>query len=158
MEPLKNHTISSEQGSASPNPQTGGLLEPIAKVLIVEDDEHIAQLLHYNCKKQGFLSLIAYDGLEALNIVERECPSIILLDILLPKLDGFEVCRLIRTHQHVHIASTPIILISALTSPDDKEKGLGLGANAYLPKPFSVREVFQVAKRLLGLNGGGDII
>lgn len=87
MEPLKSHTLSSEQGAASPNHRASIQLDSIiTKVLIVEDDEDIAQLLHYAFKKQGFSPLISYDGLEALDIAEREHPDIILLDILLPKL------------------------------------------------------------------------
>ena len=119
------------------------------KVLIVEDEEDIVQLLEYTFRKHGFLPLVAYDGLAALDLIEQERPALVLLDILLPKIDGLEVCRLMRGHHDKLIATTPVIMLSALASPEDKEKGLRTGANAYMSKPYSVKEVVQVAKQLL---------
>ena len=125
------------------------VLESLKKVLIVEDEEDIVQLLEYAFRKHGFLPLAAYDGLAALDLIEQERPALVLLDILLPKIDGLEVCRLMRGHHDELIAATPVIMLSALGSPEDREKGLRTGANAYMPKPYSVREVVQVAKQLL---------
>jgi len=123
--------------------------ESFRKVLIVEDEEDIVQLLEYTFRKHGFLPLVAYDGLAALDLIEQERPALVLLDILLPKIDGLEVCRLMRGHHDKLIATTPVIMLSALASPEDKEKGLRTGANAYMPKPYSVKEVVQAAKQLL---------
>lgn len=120
------------------------------KVLIVEDDEYIAELLRYWFHRAGFVARIAADGLVACSMVERERPDAILLDLMLPGVDGREVCRLIRRHHDHRIAATPIIMLTALSSPEDKASGLMLGADLYIAKPYSVRDVLNAAKGVLG--------
>ncbi len=123
------------------------------KVLIVEDDEYIAELLRYWFQRAGFVTRIVGDGLAACSLVEGERPDAILLDLMLPGLDGREVCRLIRHHRDPGIAATPIIMLTALSAPEEKADGLRLGADLYLTKPYSVREVLTAAASLMRRQG-----
>lgn len=123
-----------------------------ATVLIVEDEGELAEILEYNLRKNGFIVHTAADGLSACRMTAEKRPDLILLDILLPDLDGWEICKLIRGHQDEEIATIPIIMMTALSALDHRLKGLEMGADDYLPKPYSIREVLlktrdQVAKR-----------
>lgn len=120
-------------------------------VLVVEDDEDIAQLLCYSLKKQQLPVAIAHDGLTAFALVEQLRPALVLLDVMLPRLDGYEVCRMIRSHPDRNLAGTPVVMLSALGGPEDIRKGLGSGADAYIAKPYSVKEVVVFTKEWLGL-------
>lgn len=119
------------------------------KILIVEDEVELAEVLGYNLRRSGFAVLTAHDGLSACRLVGAERPDLILLDLLLPDLDGWEICRLIRGHHDAELASTPIMMMTALGSLDDRLRGLELGADAYLAKPYSVKEVALCARNLL---------
>ena len=114
-------------------------------VLVVEDDEDIAQLLCYSLRKKKVPVAIAHDGLTAFALVEQLRPALVLLDIMLPRIDGHEVCRLIRSHLDRDLAGTPVVMLSALGTREDIDKGIGLGANAYFAKPYSVKEVVMAA-------------
>lgn len=131
----------------------GGNLRPAVmrtgKILIVEDEVELAEVLEYNLRRSGFTVLTAHDGLSACRLVGAERPELILLDLLLPDLDGWEICRLIRGHHDAELASTPILMMTALGSLDDRLRGLELGADAYLAKPYSVKEVALCARNLL---------
>ncbi len=116
-----------------------------AKILVVDDERSIAEILKYNLEKEGYEVLLAYDGEEALERLERDLPDLILLDIMLPKRDGFTVCREIRAH-HKEI---PIIMLTARDTEVDKVLGLELGADDYVTKPFSAREVSARVKAVL---------
>jgi DNA-binding response OmpR family regulator len=120
------------------------------KVLIVEDDEYIAELLRYWFSRAGYLTRTAADGLAACGMVQQERPDVILLDLMLPGLDGREVCRLIRRHGDIRIASIPIIMLTALSAVEDQVRGLSLGADLYMAKPYSVRDVLNAAGGLIG--------
>ena len=111
------------------------------RVLIVEDEESLAEILEFNLQRQGFSVLKAGDGLEACRIIGREQPDLILLDIMLPLLNGWEICRMVRGHHDQQIRETPVIMLSALSSEGDKLRGYDLGADLYLPKPYTVKEV-----------------
>jgi signal transduction histidine kinase len=132
---------------------SGGNLRPAVmttgKILIVEDEVELAEVLEYNLRRGGFDVLTAHDGLSACRLVGAERPDLILLDLLLPDLDGWEICRLIRGHHDAELASTPILMMTALGSLDDRLRGLELGADAYLAKPYSVKEVALQARNLL---------
>jgi len=117
------------------------------KILIVDDEEHIRELLKYNLEKNNYKCITAEDGLEALKIAKDQRPRLILLDLMLPKLDGYEVCKAIRKDNE--ISSTPIIILSAKDEEFDKILGLELGADDYITKPFSVREVLARVKAIL---------
>lgn len=118
-----------------------GMQQEPGMVLVVEDDEDIAQLLCYSLRKKRVLVATAHDGLTAFALVEQLRPSLVLLDVMLPCLDGHEVCRLIRSHPDRDLAGIPVLMLSALGGPQDIEKGLELGANAYIAKPYSVKDV-----------------
>ncbi|MDR0838816.1 MAG: response regulator transcription factor [Oscillospiraceae bacterium] len=111
-------------------------------VLIVDDEKNIVDILKFNLKKEGYDTTEAYDGEEALRRYGAECPALILLDVMLPHLDGFEVCRRIRRMDNL----TPIIMLTAREEETDKVFGLELGADDYITKPFSIREVLARVK------------
>jgi DNA-binding response OmpR family regulator len=114
------------------------------KVLIVEDESTLLDTLEYNLSRQGYEVYTAMNGLAALEVARRERPDLIVLDVMLPKLDGFEVCRILRPEMNV-----PIIMLTARTDEVDKVVGLELGADDYLTKPFSMRELLARVKALL---------
>ncbi len=116
-----------------------------AKILVVDDERPIAEILKYNLEKEGYEVILAYDGEEALTHLAQEHPDLILLDIMLPKKDGFTVCREIRAHRK----DIPIIMLTARETEIDKVLGLELGADDYVTKPFSAREVMARVKAIL---------
>ncbi|BBW95299.1 winged helix-turn-helix domain-containing protein [Geobacillus icigianus] len=115
------------------------------KILVVDDEQPIVTLLTYNLEKAGFQVAAAYDGEEALDKVEREQPALMILDLMLPKLDGVEVCKRLRQRQIM----TPILMLTARDDEFDKVLGLELGADDYMTKPFSPREVVARVKAIL---------
>ena len=115
------------------------------KILIVEDDPHIAIGLEDNLKMEGFDPVLAQDGEDALRKVKEERPDLIILDIMLPKMSGFDVCRQLKRQG----SATPIIILSALGQESDKVTGLELGADDYVTKPFSPRELIVRIKAVL---------
>ena len=111
------------------------------KILVVDDEKPIADILQFNLKKEGYDVYCAYDGNEALTMVEDIQPDLILLDIMLPLRDGMEVCREVRKKYEM-----PIIMLTAKDSEIDKVLGLELGADDYVTKPFSTRELIARVK------------
>jgi two-component system response regulator VicR len=107
------------------------------KILIVDDEHAIVDILKYNLEKNEFDTLCAYDGVEGLRLARQADPDLILLDVMLPGMDGFEVCRTLRGEGN----NVPIIMITAREEETDKVFGLELGADDYITKPFSMREV-----------------
>ncbi len=114
------------------------------KVLIVDDDSNICNLLRIYLEKEGFETIIAEDGEKALQLFETSHPDLILLDIMLPKLDGWQVCREIRK-----TSECPIIMITAKDETFDKVLGLELGADDYIVKPFETKEVVARVRAVL---------
>lgn len=114
------------------------------KIMVVDDEKPIADILKFNLEKEGFQVTVAYNGEEAVGTVARERPDLVILDIMLPKLDGFEVCRQLRRQSIV-----PIIMLTAKDEEVDKILGLELGADDYMTKPFSPRELVARVKALL---------
>ena len=110
-------------------------------ILVVDDEAPIVEILKFNLTKSGYRVLAAYDGEEGYRLATSEKPDLILLDVMLPKMDGFEVCKKIR-EKH----STPIIMLTARDEEVDKVLGLELGADDYITKPFSVRELLARVK------------
>ena len=111
------------------------------KILVVEDEKSISDILKINLEKNGFKVITAYDGEEAVDKALTENPDLILLDVMLPKMDGFSVCRKLR-----ETLSTPIIMLTARDEEVDKVLGLELGADDYMTKPFSLRELMARVK------------
>lgn len=111
------------------------------KILVVDDEKPISDIVKFNLEKEGFEVVTAYDGEEALEKVEEENPDLIVLDLMLPKKDGLEVCREVRKTR-----DTPIIMVTAKDQEIDKVLGLELGADDYVTKPFSNRELVARVK------------
>ena len=106
------------------------------KILVVEDEFTLVETLKYNLKRQGYEVIVAMDGVQALPIARAEKPDLVVLDIMLPGLDGFEICRILRQDM-----SMPILMLTAKDEEVDKIVGLAVGADDYLTKPFSMREL-----------------
>ena len=120
------------------------------KVLIVEDESDLVKLLKYNLEKEGYKVGYATDGAVALAEARRDPPDIVILDLMLPGLDGLEVCRQLRRNDR--FARTPILILSARSEEADRIVGLELGADDYVTKPFSTREVIARVRALLRRN------
>jgi two-component system OmpR family response regulator len=114
------------------------------KVLIVEDDPTLLDVIKYNVVKNGYTAITATDGVKALEVARKEKPGLILLDIMLPGIDGLEVCRILR-----HEMSIPILMLTAKATEIDKVVGLEIGADDYMTKPFSMAELIARVKALL---------
>jgi DNA-binding response OmpR family regulator len=113
-------------------------------ILVVEDDLTLLETLEYNLAAEGYAIVTATDGLTALEVARDEQPGLVLLDLMLPKLDGFEVCRILRQEM-----SVPILMLTARADEVDRVVGLEMGADDYLTKPFSMRELVARVKALL---------
>ena len=111
-------------------------------ILVVDDEKNIVDILSFNLKKEGYEVLTAYDGEKALKTYREASPDLILLDVMLPVLNGFDVCSAIRSADYL----TPIIMLTAREEETDKVLGLELGADDYITKPFSIREVMARVK------------
>ncbi len=126
------------------------------RVLVVDDDVKTVELVKLYLNRDGYRVLTAYDGIEALRLARESHPDLIVLDLMLPGMDGLEVCRILRDESDV-----PIIMLTARTTDEDKIAGLGLGADDYVSKPFSPRELAAraraVLRRLPGERGPDEI-
>ncbi|MDD2498658.1 MAG: response regulator transcription factor [Desulfitobacteriaceae bacterium] len=114
------------------------------RILVVDDEENIVQLIEYNLKKAGFETLSAYDGQKALRLIHKEKPDLVILDVMLPAMDGFDVVKELRKD-----SSIPILMLTARTEEFDRVLALELGADDYLTKPFSIRELVARVKAIL---------
>jgi DNA-binding response OmpR family regulator len=117
------------------------------KILIVDDEKDMAELVGYNLQREGFEVISAYDGQSALSAAEGETPTLIVLDLMLPQIDGLEVCRQLKRNQVT--AHIPIIMLTAKGEESDRIVGLELGADDYVVKPFSVKELIARVKAVL---------
>ena len=124
------------------------LLFNMSKILVVEDDRNLLETIKYNLVKEGYATLVAADGAEALAVARNDKPDLIILDIMLPVIDGFEVCRILRKEMTV-----PIIMLTARTGETDRIMGLDTGADDYMTKPFSIRELLARIRALLRRAG-----
>jgi two-component system OmpR family response regulator len=115
-----------------------------SKILVVEDDRNLSDTLKYNLHKEGYDVVTAVDGAEALDVARREKPDLIILDLMLPKVSGFEVCRILRKEMIV-----PILILTAKAEETDKIVGLEIGADDYMTKPFSLRELLARVRAML---------
>ncbi len=114
------------------------------KILVVDDEIALQETVAYNLRKQGYEVLIAADGPSALDFARKESPDLIILDLMLPGMDGLEVCRLLRKEMN-----TPVIMLTARDDEIDRVVGLEVGADDYLTKPFSMRELLARVKAML---------
>lgn len=117
------------------------------KILIVDDEKDIVKLLDYNLKKENFRTIAAYNGNKALELAGREHPDVVILDLMLPDVDGLEVCRMLK--KDAKTSSIPIVMLTAKGQEADKIVGLELGADDYVTKPFSPRELIARIRAVL---------
>jgi DNA-binding response OmpR family regulator len=117
------------------------------KILIADDEPNILISLEYLMKRAGYEVHVARDGQEALEVLRRERPRLVLLDVMMPKKSGFEVCQELRADDA--IKDTLVLMLTAKGRETDVAKGMGVGANAYVTKPFSTRELVQKVSELL---------
>ena len=118
------------------------------KVLVVDDDRKIVDLVRLYLERDGYRVIAAYGGLEALALARRKRPDLILLDLMLPEMDGLDVCRILQAESDV-----PVIMLTARTTDEDKLVGLELGADDYITKPFNPREVVVRVRKVLRRTG-----
>ncbi|MCT4629318.1 response regulator [Winogradskyella sp.] len=117
------------------------------KIVIVDDEPNIVMTLEYTFKKHNFEVYIARDGSEALDILENVVPDVIMLDIMMPKVDGYQTLRLIKESDE--LKNTKVVFLTAKNKASDIEKGLKLGADKYLTKPFSVKKIVSEINELI---------
>jgi DNA-binding response OmpR family regulator len=113
-------------------------------ILVVDDEERMVRFIRLNLEHDGFLVVPAYRGMQALDEIRKEMPDLVLLDVMMPDMDGFEVLKLIREN-----GSVPVIMLTAKSEEDDRVRGLELGADDYITKPFSPRELVSRVKAVL---------
>ncbi len=116
------------------------------KILIADDEPNIIMSLEYTFRKQNYQVFIARDGKEALEIAKKEVPDLMILDIMMPNLDGYSVIEKVKEEQA--LSQSKILILSAKNKQTDIEKGLSLGADAYMTKPFSVKKLVEKAAEL----------
>ena len=116
-------------------------------ILVVDDEEDLLSLLEYNLEQEGFEVVLARDGVEAIEQTREHEPDLIILDVMMPKMDGIEVCK--RLRKDAHLRTIPIMMLTARTEEEDKVEGLDVGADIYLEKPVSVSVIVSQTKALL---------
>jgi len=127
----------------------------LGRVLIVDDERMLAETIEYNLRKAGFETVTAFDGESALALAREHQPQLVILDLMLPKISGWEVCRALRTDPDYKI-SAPILMLTARGEESDKVIGLELGADDYMVKPFGMRELVARVRALLRRSAAGD--
>ena len=124
-------------------------MSTLQKILIVDDEPNILLSLEFLLKKNGYEVYIARDGEEALHIAEEKQPELIILDIMMPKVDGYEVCEKVKNQDGDVITVPKVIFLSAKSKEVDIEKGYEVGADMYISKPFSTRNLVKSVKEIL---------
>ncbi len=118
------------------------------KILVADDEPNIVISLEYLLQREGYAVLIARDGQEAIEVITRERPDLVLLDVMMPKKSGFEVCQALRANEQLQ--NTKILMLTAKGRDTDMAKGTALGADDYMTKPFSTRELVAKVALMLG--------
>jgi two-component system, OmpR family, alkaline phosphatase synthesis response regulator PhoP len=124
------------------------------KIVIIEDEPNIVKLLEFNLNREGYQTLIAENGVEGLALVRQESPDLVILDLMLPDLDGLSVCKQLQADKQTRLI--PIIILTAKSDEADRVLGLEMGADDYVIKPFSPRELVARVRAVLRRNGTGD--
>jgi DNA-binding response OmpR family regulator len=122
-------------------------MSDLKKILVVDDDPYILMSLEFLMKKNGYGVMVARNGTEALDIVGKQMPDVVLLDIMMPDVDGYEICKHIK--KTARLKHTKVVFMSAKSKEADIQKGYDLGASLYITKPFSTRELVKQIKELL---------
>jgi two-component system alkaline phosphatase synthesis response regulator PhoP len=123
-------------------------------IVIVEDEANIVELVKYNLDREGYRTLYANDGRKGLELIKKELPDLVILDLMLPELDGLSVCKQLRTDAQTK--SIPIIILTAKSEEADRVLGLEMGADDYVTKPFSPRELVARVRAVLRRSGAVD--
>ena len=118
------------------------------KILVADDEPNIVISLEYLLKREGYAVVVARDGQEALDTIERELPDLVLLDVMMPKKTGFEVCQEVRANDALQ--GVKILMLTAKGRDTDVAKGTAMGADAYMTKPFATRDLVQKVAEMLG--------
>jgi two-component system, OmpR family, alkaline phosphatase synthesis response regulator PhoP len=127
-----------------------------AKILVVDDEDDILDLLRYNLEKEGFEVLLARDGAEGIRVAEADGPDLIILDVMMPRMDGIEVCRRLRAHST--LSRIPVVMLTARSEEGDQVEGLDAGADIYLAKPISLPVLLsQVRATLRGAERASEL-
>jgi DNA-binding response OmpR family regulator len=121
----------------------------MAKVLVVDDEPALVSTISYNLRREGHHVLTAGDGARALDVARRERPDLVVLDLMLPTMDGLDVCRALRQSDSAPLRTVPILMLTAKADEVDKVVGLEVGADDYVTKPFSMRELMARTKAML---------
>ncbi len=140
-------------GETYPPDGKDGTINMAQRVLVVDDDKEIVRLMRAYLEQAGYQALAAYDGETALHVLRREHPDLVVLDLMLPDRDGWDITRLVRSD--AALARTPIIMLTARVEDADKIVGLELGADDYVTKPFNPREVVARVRSVLRRSGSG---
>lgn len=119
-------------------------------VLIVDDEKDIVETLKFILESEGLNCIVAYDGEEALNLAKTKAPDLIVLDVMLPKINGYKVCRLLKFDSNYK--QIPILMVTARTQEEDKIIGEETGANEYVTKPFDIETILSLVKKYLELK------
>lgn len=122
-------------------------MSDIKKILVVDDDPYILMSLEFLMKKNGFEVMVARNGTEALELVEKQVPDIVLLDIMMPDVDGYAICKHIKSSRKLKEAK--VVFMSAKSKETDIQKGYDLGASLYITKPFSTRQLLKQVQELI---------
>ncbi|WP_069650175.1 response regulator transcription factor [Caloranaerobacter ferrireducens] len=122
-------------------------MDNLKRILVVDDEEHIIELIRFNLETNGYYVIAANDGNEALKKVKEEKPDLVILDLMLPSIDGIEICKILRKDKETE--KLPIIMLTAKSEEIDMILGLEIGADDYITKPFSVRELLARIKAVL---------
>ncbi len=118
-------------------------------ILVIDDEIHILELVKYNLEKEGYEVITRDNGEEGLRAIRNNRPALIVLDLMLPDIDGLEICKRIRSDNSAAVATLPVLMLTARGKEMDKVKGLEIGADDYLTKPFSIKELIARVKALL---------
>ncbi len=124
------------------------------RILIIEDDPSLAEVLQYNLAQEGYETRVAHDGQQGLQAIRMHCPDLIVLDLMLPLLDGLEICRQVRADSATQ--ETLVLMLTARSEESDQLVGFSVGADDYVTKPFSVKVLMQRIQSLLRRNTHGD--
>ncbi len=120
------------------------------KILVVDDEAHIARIVSYTLQHENYEVIVAYDGKEGLRLAREQSPDLIVLDLMLPNIDGYKICRLLKfDEKYRHI---PIILLSARSEMEDRQMGEAVGADYFLGKPFNPDELVVKVQELIGVS------
>lgn len=144
----------STSGRRRPLPRAAITTGRLGRVLVVEDEQDVAELIRYNLAKEGYDVRVAATGAEAVRVAREFVPEVILLDIMLPQLNGWEVCR--RLKQEAETRAVPVIMVTGCVDEGDKVLGFELGADDYVTKPFSPRELLARVRAVIRRGKGTD--